>query len=188
MLTERSLFYLHDRAASNLFAVKQAYQSQESKFMIFSNSLSALQALEKFKSDHPLLIQVQDMLHKIEIDQKKVAFMWVPGHFGICGNEASDRAAKEALEKEPIDDQMPFSDLKALTAKYIHQVWQKEWDEAIIVSNKLHDNLPKLSDKLLSLSNTRKEDTVVNRLHIGHSYFTYPFRLKKEEKKKLLFV
>ena len=173
---------------ANLFAVKQAYQSQESKFMIFSNSLSALQALEKFKSDHPLLIQVQDMLHKIEIDQKKVAFMWVPGHFGICGNEASDRAAKEALEKEPIDDQMPFSDLKALTAKYIHQVWQKEWDEAIIVSNKLHDNLPKLSDKLLRLSNTRKEDTIVNRLHFGHSYFTYPFLWKKEEKKKLLFL
>ena len=30
-----------------LFALKQAYQSQERKFMIFSNSLSALQALEK---------------------------------------------------------------------------------------------------------------------------------------------
>ena len=96
MLTERSLFYLHDRAASNLFAVKQAYQSQESKFMIFSNSLSALQALEKFKSDHPLLIQVQDMLHKIEIDQKGYSFMWVPEHVGIHGNEVADRAVKEA--------------------------------------------------------------------------------------------
>ena len=30
---------------ANLFAVKQAYQSQESKFVIFSDSLSALQAL-----------------------------------------------------------------------------------------------------------------------------------------------
>ena len=70
--------------------------------------------------------------------------MWVPGHVGIRGNEAADRAAKEALEKEPVDDLMPFSDLKPLTAKYVHQVWQKEWDEAIIVSNKLHDILPKL--------------------------------------------
>ena len=31
---------------TTLFALKQAYQSQESKFMIFSDSLSALQALE----------------------------------------------------------------------------------------------------------------------------------------------
>ena len=41
-------------------------------------------------------------------------------HVGIRGNEAADR---EALQKEPIDDLMPFSDLKPLTAKYIHQIW-----------------------------------------------------------------
>ena len=74
--------------------------------MICSDSLSALQALEKLKSDHPLLIQIQDMLHTI-------VFMWIPGHMGICGNEAADRAATEALEKKPIDDLMPFSDLKS---------------------------------------------------------------------------
>ena len=108
--------------------------------MIFSDSLSALQALEKLKSDHPLLTTIQDMLHKseidqkeiqdrlhkTEIDQKQVVFMWVPGHVGIRENEAADRAAKEALEKEPIDALMPFSDLKPLTDKYIHQIWQTE--------------------------------------------------------------
>ena len=100
--------------------------------MIFSDSLSALLALEKLKGDHPLLIQIKDMLHKIEIDQKEVVFIWVPGHVGIRGNDAADRAAKETLEKVPIDDLMPFSDLKPLTDKYIHQVWQKEWDEALL--------------------------------------------------------
>ena len=33
---------------------------------------------------------------------------------GIHGNEAGDRAAEEALEKEPLDELMPFSDLKPL--------------------------------------------------------------------------
>ena len=33
----------------------------------------------------------------------------------------------------------------------------------------------------LSFGNTRKENTVLNRLHIGHSYLTHSFILRKEE-------
>ena len=40
--------------------------------------------------------------------------------------------------------------------------------------------LERLSGKLLSFCNTRKEKTVLNRLHIGHSYLTHSF-LRKEE-------
>ena len=58
-----------------LFALKQAYQSQERKFIIFfSDSLSALQALRKLKTNHPLLIQIQELLHKINADRKEIVF------------------------------------------------------------------------------------------------------------------
>ena len=76
---------------------------------------------------------------------------------------------------------MPFSNLKPLTAKYVYRVWQKEWDETVLVSNKFHEILRKLPDKLLSFCNTRKENTVLNRLHIGHSYLTHSFILRREE-------
>ena len=55
-----------------LFALKQAYQSQEKKFMIFSDSQSALQALGELKTDHPLLVQIQELLHKINAGQKEI--------------------------------------------------------------------------------------------------------------------
>ena len=76
---------------------------------------------------------------------------------------------------------MPFSDLKALTTKYVYQIWQKEWDETGLVPNKFHEILPKLPDKLLSFYNTRRENTVLNRLHIGYSYLTHSFILRREE-------
>ena len=114
--------------------------------------------------------------------QKEVVFKWVPGHVGIRGNEAADRAAKEALEKELNRGPDALYRPETLDCQIcIQQVWQKEWDEAIIVSSKLHGILPKLSDKLFTFCNTRKEDTVLNRLHIGHSYFTHSFLLKKRE-------
>ena len=105
--------------------------------------------------------------------------MWIPAHVGIRGNEVADRAAKKALDNKPTTDFMPFSDLKPLTTKYVYQVWQNEWDETGLVSNKFHEILPKLPDKLLSFCNTRKENTVLNRLYIGHSYLTHFFLLRK---------
>ena len=85
---------------------------------------------------------------------------------------------------------MPFSDLKPLTAKYVYQIWQKEWDETVLICNKFHEILPKLPDKLLLLSfcNTRKENTVLNRVHSGHSSLTHFFILRKEEAPVLLDV
>ena len=72
------------------------------------------------------------------VDLKEILFMWVLEHVGIRGNGAADRAAEEAPNKEPTVHLVPFSDVKTLTPRYVHQVWQKEWDEAVIVSNKLH--------------------------------------------------
>ena len=136
-----------------LLDFKQALQSQERQFMIFSDLLSALQALGKLKTDHPPLIQNQELLHKINADQKEIVFIWVPDMLVFKETRQLIELRKKLLtkKKKTTADLMPFSDLKSLSAKYVYQIWQKEWNETILVSNKFHEILPKLPDKLIFL-------------------------------------
>ena len=185
MLQLNSLFSCRPRDHCSVYtaelqALKQVYQSKEKKFMIFSDSLSALQVLKNFKIDHPLLIQIQELLHKINANKKETVFMWVPGHIGIRGNETADRAAKEALNTEPMAGLIPFSSLKPLTSKYVCEVWQGNGIKLVwyqISFMKFYQGF----QANFYLFVTRKENTVLNRLHIGHSYLTHSFILGKEE-------
>ena len=70
--------------------------------------------------------------------------------------EAADRVVKEAFDRNQTADLMSLSDIKPLTAKYVLQIWQKEWDERILVSNKLHEILPKFSEHLFFIIQGKK--------------------------------
>ncbi|WP_353805435.1 RNase H family protein, partial [Acinetobacter baumannii] len=49
------------------------------------------------KISHPFLAELHDLHTQLVSEGKKIVFMWVPGHMGIRGNIAVDRAAKDAL-------------------------------------------------------------------------------------------
>ena len=125
------------------------------------------------------------MLHKIDLDQKKIDFMWVSGHVGMQGNEPADRAAKNAFDKELTDELVPFSDLKKKQKNFDCQIYiytsslQKEWDEAVVVSSKLCETLQKLSDNLLSFERQENEDSFQFILYWSFLFDTRLY-LKKE--------
>ena len=68
--------------------------SARKSFVIFSDSMSVLQAIESQESKNPLVNRV---LQEILSNGKFITFCWIPNHRDITGNEHADRAAKDAF-------------------------------------------------------------------------------------------
>ncbi|GFS24537.1 RNA-directed DNA polymerase from transposon X-element [Elysia marginata] len=111
----------------------------------------------------------------------KVVLVWIPSHVGIPGNEKLDELAKLALNKEVYDDkQVIWSDVKIKVNTHLEQLWQTDWDTE--VDNKLHEIRPNLKERLYyDERSNRKQETVVSRLRIGHSWITHEYPLKGEQ-------
>ena len=73
--------------------------STRKSFVIFSDSMSVLQAIESQESKNPLVNRVLQACQEILSDGKFITFCWIPSHRDITGNEHADRAAKDALSK-----------------------------------------------------------------------------------------
>jgi hypothetical protein len=73
---------------------------------------------------------------------------------------------------------MPYSDLKMYTDKHIRETWQIRWDKS--ANNKLHEIRPQIGARPLSSRKTRREEIVLCRAKIGHSYTTHSYLLKGE--------
>jgi ribonuclease HI len=78
---------------AELYAIRQTLlRIQESTlhdFVIYSDSLSNLESIEQlYPTQHSLLNQIQDVNHNLAVD-KNIAFVWVPGHSNIQGNETA---------------------------------------------------------------------------------------------------
>ena len=163
-----------------LLALKQIYQSKESNFLILSDSLSALQALQHNKLDHPTLVQIRELHASLLEDGKDIVFVWVPSHVGIRGNDLADRAANEARAGPVTSKYCVFNDFKPLINMYMQGEWQVQWDT--LTGNKLHSIVSNLSEKISHCRTNRREETVLCRLHIGHTYYTHSYLLKGEDR------
>ena len=126
--------------------------------------------------DNPLILKLLQKLHHLCCAHKTVHFCWIPSHIGIRGNEAADVAAKESLSQDIIASQVPYTDLKPHINSFIANKWQERWSSC--PDNKLFKIKPTLGVWPPGFRNSRKEEVVLSRLRIGHTYFSHSYILR----------
>ena len=149
--------------------------SGKERFLILSDSLSCLQSIENRKLNHSLILEIIIFIHRIIVDGKQLAFMWLPSHTGLAGNVTADAAALNLPESLiPV----PYSDFYPLINNYISTSWQQLWSAES--SNKLHSIEPNVKYKNVPIT-YRRDECIIYRRRIGHTYFTHGFLLRKED-------
>jgi len=108
-------------------------------FLILSDPLSSLQAIQNIHSDHPLAQSIHILLHTLTNSPKEIIFIWIPSHIGIKGNERIDQAAKLALTFPKVAKHLAAtqSDLTTFLRHLITQSWTQYWQDQESVNNKL---------------------------------------------------
>lgn len=145
---------------------------------IFTDSLSSVLALQNcFNHGTFLTTLISEHFTALQTNGKKITLVWIPSHVGLVGNESADRAAK-AASMLPMNPHIyiPATDYNQTAKTYVESEWQKLWDKENL-SNKLKTIKPKLGQWESSLRKSRKEEVLLTRLRIGHTFGTHSFLL-----------
>ena len=148
-------------------------------FIIFTDSLSSLQALDSNNCDHTFIQDILKLFNDCLSVNKKVVLAWVPSHVGIKGNEKADELAKQALNFNVLDLKVPYTDFKVNVNSAFTQKWQAQWNAC--PDNKLFQINPTVGDFYVWKGLSRREEIVITRARIGHTYFTHSYLLKRED-------
>lgn len=163
-------------------ALKFCDTQNEQKFLICSDSLSAIQALDKMFSKISLVLRAQDLLHS---SKKEIQFLWIPGHVGIKGNEEADRLAKIALDSNTIlKNKILWADFKNISGKKLREKWQNHWN-LIGTQNKFY-RIKNNIDKWKSIDFIhRKSACIITRLRTGHTRATHGYLMEMESQQPI---
>ena len=164
---------------AELIAIKYALMwiktAPVNRYVIFSDSLSALQSLEagRCASRPNTLQQIIEVLSDVN-QRSEVVMAWVPSHVGIKGNERADQLAKNATEKLTIDDNVAQEMKEAYSdvSKHIGKHWQKQYDDSNTGS--AYRLLEPTTSKKIKYSNKeRDKEVTITRLRLGKCRLNY---------------
>ena len=139
---------------------------------ICTDSKSALQALERTDNvTHHGVRNIHKILSDLEENQH-VTFLWIPGHYGIAGNERADTLAKEgAMQPHPVAEPMGQGDIIHMIRIKFAEYLQSQWDQHHA------PHLYAIKRTLKSWSTCNQQDRIrevtLARLRLGHTRLTH---------------
>lgn len=161
---------------ASLENIHQTFTSDASRvgdIVIFTDSLSALQALENRNIDVKEVRQLREKSHSLIATYAiHITMQWVPGHAGINGNEKADKLAKAGAQKPQPPRATTFRTAKQIISANVKMEWMNDW--AIGHTGRQFFQFrptPKSKDSVQFLS--RKEQTTIFRLRTGHVALNY---------------
>ena len=163
---------------AEMFAIKKAMEwttlnqffIEKKDIVIFTDSMSSLQALQNFSSSKSpsQKNQIYNIADLIMEKNFTITLQWVPSHTGLAGNEAADEAAKDAHALNTLT----FCPLgpeegKNIIRRAAHKAWQEDY-------NSKKDELelgiikPEIKKWPWASHKNREIETAMARLRISH--------------------
>ena len=144
-------------------------ECQANNFSIFSESLSALQAIEIYNNHHPIKMEIITWLVRLHERHKRITICWVPAHVNINGNEQADRCARDAAtsDRRIQSIQLPHRDYYNLIKSKMKEKWALKWSS--LRNNKLRSLKDNIKPWPSSMRRNRPEEILLCRLRIGYT-------------------
>jgi len=114
--------------------------SKDSRFIVFSDSNSSLEALSGFRIELDLVPKVIKDYTSLIKAGKVIEFCLIPSHVNIPGNDRADTAAKAAVCLPVTGKKLQASEFKPGTSRLCLEEWQDIWNSA--ANNELHAIYP----------------------------------------------
>lgn len=156
---------------AELFAIIKAIDAiintPQDRCVIFTDSLSAIQAIQHGVTTTNELVGI--IINKLFTCNKHITLVWVPGHFGIFGNEQADRLAKSASAIEEVVD-LPW-ERGAVMSHVSSSLWQR-WNDRW-TNLQLHNKFKTSVIDWPTSYRSRREEVVLARLRLNATCLTH---------------
>ena len=81
-----------------MIAMKEIKEREDIRWVIYTDSLSLMLAIENNRENHPILNQIYDILTELHNQGKQFTLCKIPALIGVKGNKETDKPAKQAFD------------------------------------------------------------------------------------------